>query len=54
MDDKACRKAAELAAALNRIRARGARVSAKKILQRASCEEISWYHRKLVEDNRKT
>ena len=54
MSDKTCRKAAELAAALNRIRARGARVSAKQILQRASCEEISWYHRKLVEDARKT
>lgn len=53
MSDNVCRKAAELAAALNRIRARGARVNTKQILQKASCEEISWYHRKIVEDTRK-
>lgn len=47
-----CKKAAELAQMLNRIKAKGVRLTADKILQKASCEEICWYYRELVEKER--
>lgn len=44
-----CKKAAEVATALNRIRYRRRKFTAAEIRRKASCQEIEWYHRELVE-----